>query len=153
METETKSKFGPGRCQICGKPIVASTGDIGGTCKGHIGHIQEFAASAAAVPEGYIGMSKVCRAYEAAGFTTRQIVDACGKDACTAPVLDPIFRPVYVGKRKFLNPLVMTKGMELLRAALSVEVPKAEKPKNTDKTVAKTAQALKAHAVVKADAK
>jgi hypothetical protein len=149
-----KPKFGPGRCQICGKPIVASTGEVGDTCKGHIGHIREFATEAAAIPEGYIGMSKVCIAFINAGFRLADIMKACGNDATTAPVLDEVFRPCYVGKRKYLNPAVLTKGMELLRAHLnSASETKVVAPAKADKAVADTANALRKHAVVKAETK
>jgi hypothetical protein len=62
-------------------------------------------------------MSKVCRALEALGFTTKEIVDACGGDACTDPILAPVFQVVYVGRRKFLAPEVLTDGPALLSGA------------------------------------
>lgn len=50
------------RCSVCKKPLTS--GDIGGTCKAHMGKIRLFAHTADSIPEGYIGMSKICRKYE-----------------------------------------------------------------------------------------
>ena len=142
------------RCIVCKKPLTS--GEEGGTCKAHEGKIRLFASVAASVPEGFIGMSKVCRKYEEAGFTTRQIVTACGGDACTfAPLTgeDPkgLFWVTYVGNRKFLHPDILVKGVELLKKAVAVEPAvktKAAPAKAETKELAGVAAALQT-AVVK----
>jgi hypothetical protein len=142
------------RCSICKKPLT--NGEIGGTCSAHIGKIRLYANVATAIPEGFIGMSKVCRAFEKAGFTTRQIVAACGSDACTTLPLsgeDPkgLFYVTYVGSRKFLHPDIMTKGIEMLKKAAAVEPAakaKALPAKSETKELAGVAAALQT-AVVK----
>jgi len=139
-------KFGAGRCQICGKPLVASSGEIGATCLAHQGKLRANADIADVVPAGWIRHSKVCRALETKGLSTHTIVKASGGDACTGEVLAPIFRVTYVGGAKFLNPEVLTKGAELLLAF--AKEPKEPKVKKGD-TASATAQALKAHAIVK----
>jgi len=148
-------KFGEGRCQTCGKPLVASSGDIGATCKLHQGKLRSTAKLADVVPEGYIRMSKVCRALETKGLSTHTIVKSCGGDACTAPVMEPlnIFQPTYVGGGKWLNPEMLTKGAELLlKAQGAPKAPKADAPKvGKADVVSATAAALKAHSVIKAD--
>lgn len=116
------------RCTICKKPLTS--GDVGGTCNAHIGKIRLFANVATSIPEGYIGMSKICRAFETAGFTTRTIVKACGGDACTEVPFsgeDPkgLFYVTYVGNRKFLNPAILTDGMSQLKKAAGAEPAKA----------------------------
>jgi hypothetical protein len=129
------------KCTICGKPVTGA--EIGKTCEAHKGKLQAHADHAASVPEGWLGMSKVCRAFEAAGFKTSEIVKAAGGDAATQPVLDPMFKVVYVGRRKYMNPLVLTKGMELLKAT---KVAKAEaKPAKVEEkpAVNATANAIK----------
>jgi hypothetical protein len=135
------------RCPVCGKPVFHPTdGGLGGTCKGHIGKIRQHANEASAVPEGWLKMSFVCRSLEAKGFKTAAIVKACGGDATTDQVLDEVFRPTYVGKRKYLHPDVLVKGPALLKKAqeakpVSKPAEKGDKPASggTD-----TANALKA---------
>jgi hypothetical protein len=118
------------RCLVCKKPLTS--GDIGGTCSAHQGKIRLFANTATIVPEGFLKMSVVCRAYEKAGFTTRQIVKACGGDACTEQPFggeDPkgLFYVTYVGNRKYLAPAILTTGMEQFKKATAApaEAPKA----------------------------
>ena len=96
-------------------------------------------------------MSKVCRAADAAGIGTAAIVKAAGGDACTEDVLDPVFKVVYVGRGKWMNPEVLTKGFNLLKRLAAEraagKTAKTEKPagKPADKpVVADVANALKA---------
>jgi hypothetical protein len=125
METP---KFGKGKCQICGKTLLASETGVGSTCAAHVGKLEAFADHASVAPAGYLGMSKVCRLADAAGIGTRAVVDASGKDACTVAPIHEVFKVVYVGKRKFMNPLVLTTGFDLLRKAQAdAKTAKAEK--------------------------
>jgi uncharacterized protein YdbL (DUF1318 family) len=104
------------RCLICGKPLSPLAGDIGDTCKGHVGKLRIAANTAEVVPEGFIRMSKVCEAANKEGITTSALVNATGGDAATKPVMDPVFTVTYVGRGKWLNPDVLTKGFALLKA-------------------------------------
>ncbi len=101
-------------CAICGKPLSPSMGDIGDTCKAHEGKIRIEAKIAEAVPDGFVRMSKVCEAARDQGIPVSAVVNACGGDATTKPPLDEVFRVTYVGRAKWLNPDVMTKGFALL---------------------------------------
>jgi hypothetical protein len=103
-------------CAICGKPLSPLTGEIGDTCKAHQGKLRIAAVQAEVVPEGYVRMSKVCEAANKEGITTSALVNATGGDAATKTPLDPIFTVTYVGRGKWLNPDVLTKGFALLKA-------------------------------------
>jgi hypothetical protein len=70
-------------------------------------------------------MSEVCRKANDAGITTSALVNAAGGDAAVKPLLDPIFKVVYVGRNKFMNPAVLTTGFQLLKAH---QTERAEKP-------------------------
>jgi hypothetical protein len=144
-----------GRCVTCGKPIIRSVDGMGSTCKSHVGLLRRSADQLSAAPEGWLRMSKVCRAAEAAGLTTGSVVKASGGDACTGPLLAPLFRVVYVGRAKFMHPSVVTEGFELIRKdkvtpkpAEPVIAPKASAPVVKPSTVNATANALK-KAVIK----
>ena len=67
------------------------------------------------VPEGYLPMAEVCRKAREAGLKVSRLVTACGGDRAVVEIPDPVFKPVYVGGRKYLNPAVLTKGFELLK--------------------------------------
>lgn len=136
-----------GKCVKCGKPIVKSIDGEGSTCFAHEGKLRRNADSAATPPEGWLRMSKVCRAAEAVGLTAGQVVRASGGDACTDALLDPLFRVTYVGNGKWMDPRVLTLGFDMIRKAAAQ--PKAEKPKAptavpTKAPVSSTADALKA---------
>jgi hypothetical protein len=135
--TLAEKRIKESRCPICGKPVFRpKDGGLGSTCMEHQGKIRKHATEANAIPEGFVKMSQVCRHLEGKGFKTSEIVRACGGDATTAPVLDDIFRPVYVGKRKYLHPDCLTSKAEALlkkaREAKPVE-------KSSDKPDAKPA--------------
>lgn len=100
-------------CKVCGKPLTR--GEIGDTCLSHEGKLRQNADVREAVPENWVRMSKVCDAAVEQGLTINQIVKASGGDAATKPVLDPIFKVVYVGRGKWMNPEVLTKGFALLK--------------------------------------
>lgn len=131
------------KCAICGKPVFGA--EIGKTCQAHQGKLRAEANVAEKAPEGWVRMSKVCDAAEKAGLKRGDIVNAAGGDAATKPVLDEIFRVVYVGKAKYMNPEVLTKGIALLKQSKAqraeAKAPKAESKAET-KTAA-TANALK----------
>lgn len=130
------------KCEICGKPVTGST--IGKTCEAHRGKLRAHATVAETVPEGWVRMSKVCRAFEAAGFKTNQIVKAAGGDAATQPVLDDVFRVVYVGRAKYMAPEVLTKGLALLKEHTAQQAESKPAPKAEAKTEVKaTANAIK----------
>jgi hypothetical protein len=80
-----------------------------------MGKLRQTAEEVAVVPEGWLRMSAVCRKAVEQGFTISQIVNAAGGDACTKPLLDPIFKVKYVGRGKWMNPEVVTKGFALLK--------------------------------------
>jgi hypothetical protein len=105
---------GLGTCSICGKPLVKGEG-IGATCKAHQGKLRQTAEEVAVAPEGWLRMSAVCRKAVEQGITISQVVNASGGDACTKPLLDPIFKVKYVGRGKWMNPEVVTKGFALLK--------------------------------------
>jgi hypothetical protein len=137
------------KCKVCGKPLSPSSGDIGATCKAHAGKLRQSARELDKVPEGWVRMSKVCRAADDAGIGTRAVVKASGGDAAVGPLLDPIFQVVYVGRGKFMNPEVLTKGFELLKKAVSEpKAPKAPKVAEPAKVEAQ-AVAAKLQPVVK----
>lgn len=103
------------RCVICGKPVMKPNSDgVGSTCEAHVGKIRLHADSANTPPEGWVRMSKLCRAGEALGLSTSSIVNACGGDAATKPILHPVFRVVYVGRGKWVSPEALTVGLSLL---------------------------------------
>ena len=118
------------KCKVCGKPLSPTSGDIGATCKAHEGLLRRSATVADKVPEGWVRMSKVCEAANLNGITTRAIVKASGGDACVGPVLDPIFKVIYVGRGKYMSPDVMTKGFDLLLKQASQ--PKPSKASNVE---------------------
>lgn len=130
------------KCAICGKPVYGA--EIGKTCQAHQGILRTHANQAEKAPEGWVRMSKVCDAAEKAGLKRGDIVNAAGGDAATKPVMDEVFRVVYVGKAKYMNPEVLTKGIALLktskaqRAEAKAKAPKAE-PKAEVAAEAKTA--------------
>jgi len=107
-------KYDGNRCQTCGKPLTH--GEVGDTCKAHEGKIRISAEEVPVAPDNWLKMSDVCRAAEEQGLKTSQVVRASGGDACTGEILDPVFKVAYVGKRKFMNPEVMTKGFAMLKA-------------------------------------
>ena len=117
------------KCKVCGKPLAPTSGEIGGTCLAHTGHIQEYADHAEKVPEGWLRMSKVCQAAVDKGIKISAVVTASGGDAATKEPIDPVFRVTYVGKAKYMNPAVIVKGFEMLLAkAAEPKAPKAPKP-------------------------
>jgi len=118
-EDVVAKRIAEGRCPKCGKPVFRPNGDgVGSTCAAHEGKLFRTAVQATEVPEGWLGMSKVCRALETQyGFRTGEIVRACGGDACTEPTLGDIFVVTYVGKRKFLNPVILVDGPAMLLKA------------------------------------
>jgi len=116
-------KYEGNRCKTCGKPLTR--GEQGDTCKAHEGKIRQSADIGTAIPEGWLKMSEVCRKAKEAGLTISAVVNAAGGDAATKPVLDPVFKVVYVGRNKFMNPAVLTTGFQLLKAH---QAEKAEKP-------------------------
>jgi hypothetical protein len=106
----------PGHCRICGKPISALKGeDIGKTCEGHINKLRKYAKSAESAPQGWLRMSLVCRKARAQDIRISAVVNAAGGDACTKPLLDPLFEVTYVGAAKFMHPDVVTKGFAMLK--------------------------------------
>jgi len=138
----TASKFGPGKCPICGKSVIKpKDGGVGSTCYEHMGKIRATADTVAAQPEGWLRMSKVCRKLEEAGITTSAIVRACGGDACTGPLLDPVFRVKYVGRAKYLHPDVLTTGLKLLKAGKAEPVVKPAAPTQVKQVAGAIAQA------------
>lgn len=132
------------KCKVCGKPLSPSSGDIGKTCQDHAGKLRQFAKIAEKAPEGWLRMSKVCEAAVAEGLTISSVVNAAGGDAVTKPLLDPVFEVVYVGRGKFMNPEVLTKGFALLREH---QAQKAKAP--ASKADAKSETAGKLQQVVK----
>jgi len=115
---DNKVQKGLGTCAICGKPLFKDyDGSIGGTCKAHQGKLRQNADESSAAPEGWLRMSLVCRKAVEVGLTIGSVVKASGGDACVDPLLDPIFRVTYVGKAKFMNPLVVTQGFNMLKAS------------------------------------
>jgi hypothetical protein len=153
------NRFGPGRCFRCGKPVIKPAITLedgsgeGSTCADHEGRLRAHANVATVAPEGWLGMSKVCRKLEALGFKTSEIVRACGGDATTEPVLHEVFRPVYVGNRKFLDPQVLIIGVDLLKGARTApaKVPDKAPAKPDAKPATAIASVLKT--AVKADKK
>jgi len=122
------------KCKVCGKPLSPTSGEIGATCKAHEGLLRRSAKEAEKVPENWVRMSKVCEAANKIGITTRAVVKASGGDACVGPLLDPIFQVIYVGRGKYMNPEVLTKGFDLLqKQASQPKAPKAEKPAVAEK--------------------
>lgn len=132
------------KCLVCGKPLSPTSGDIGATCKAHQGKLRQSAQVAEKAPENWVRMSKVCEAAVKEGLTISAVVNAAGGDAAVKPVMDPVFQVVYVGRAKYMNPDVLTKGFALLKAH------KAEKaaPKPKVETPAKAIEA-KLQSVVK----
>jgi len=111
-------------CLVCGKPLVRGSKDgMGATCREHQGKIRKYARQAEVAPEGWIGMSVVCREFRDAGIPISKVVTAAGGDACTKPTLDPVFDVVYVGRRKYMHPEVLTKGMKLLSSSAKATSP------------------------------
>lgn len=110
----TPKKYDGNRCKTCGKPLTH--GEQGDTCKAHEGKLRQNADIGEAVPDGWIKMSEVCRKANEAGITTSALVNAAGGDAAVKPLLDPMFKVVYVGRNKYMNPDVITKGFQLLKA-------------------------------------
>lgn len=135
------------KCAICGKPVFGA--EIGKTCQAHQGKLRAEANVAEKAPEGWVRMSKVCDAAEKAGLKRGDIVNAAGGDAATKPVLDEIFRVVYVGKAKYMNPEVLTKGIALLkqskaqRAEAKAKPAETKAPAKAEAKVEATANALK----------
>lgn len=127
-----------GRCKICGKPIFKTDG-VGATCEAHKGKIRQFAKELAEAPKGYLRMSEVCRKAVNAGLKISAVVNAAGGDACTKPTIDPVFDIVYVGKGKYMNPEVLTKGFALLKKAAESKL-----EVKSEKATAPVAEALKA---------
>jgi len=137
------SKYPEGRCQFCGKPVLKTDDNgFGSTCHDHQGKLRLGARTADKAPEGYLRMSKVCRALEALNFTTSEIVKACGGDATTEPAIHPLFQPVYVGRAKWLHPDILTKGPDILRNHKKAPVAKSA-PASSPATVSAVASALK----------
>jgi hypothetical protein len=120
MVSQAVKKYDGNKCSTCGKPLTH--GEVGDTCKAHEGKIRISAEEVLVAPENWVKMSDVCRAAEEQGLKTSQVVRASGGDACTLPIMDPIFKVAYVGKRKYMNPDVMTRGFAMLKAH------QAEKP-------------------------
>jgi hypothetical protein len=145
--TLAEKRIKESRCPICGKPVFRpKDGGLGSTCQEHQGKLRQHATEAQAVPEGFLKMSLVCRTLEDKGFKTSEIVRACGGDAATAPVLNEIFRPVYVGKRKYLDPRTITDGVAMLTKAREVKPVEKSSDKADAKPASKgvdTANALK----------
>ena len=75
-------------------------------------HLTEV--SVAAIPEGWLGMAKVCDLAVEAGIKRTRIVTACGGDRAGEGIWNPCFEVKYVGGRKFLAPEVVTVGFPLL---------------------------------------
>ena len=69
----------------------------------------------ATVPEGYLGMSEICKKANDQDIKTSRIVSAMGGDRGWNPPWDPIFQVVYVGNRKFGSPAILDKGFALLK--------------------------------------
>jgi len=115
-EKESKTPKGLGTCTICGKPLFRVYEDnVGSTCKAHEGKLRQTATESSVVPEGFLRMSHVCRKAVEQGITIAAVVNAAGGDACTKPLLNDIFRVVYVGRGKFMDPRVLTEGFAMLK--------------------------------------
>lgn len=140
------------RCPECGKPVMKpKDGGLGATCYEHQGKLRRNASEASAVPEGWLRMSAVCRKAVEQGITISALVTAAGGDAAVDPLLDPVFKVVYVGRGKYMNPEVLTKGFNLLKAKKDApKEPKAEKKAEPgqEEHITDTATALK-KAVIK----
>jgi len=117
ISAPAESKYGPGKCPVCGKNVMRpKDGGVGSTCFEHAGKIRAGAIIAQSIPEGFVRMSKVCDAAQEIGLTRGSVVKASGGDACTEPPIDEIFRVTYVGRSKYLHPDVMVKGLQILKA-------------------------------------
>lgn len=140
-----------GKCTTCGKDIMKAFDGMGSTCKKHVGLLRRNSGSAAEPPKGFLRMSDVCRKAVDYGLTIGSLVTAAGGDACTDPLLDPMFRVVYVGRGKWMDPRVITEGFKLIeqkRAQPKETIKPAVAPAPKTSTVSATASALK-KAVVK----
>jgi len=135
-------KYGVGKCQICGKPLSATSNDIGTTCSSHVGKLRQHALIQDTVPQGWIRMSVVCRKANEQGITTSALVNAAGGDACVKPLLNKVFEVVYVKSGKWMSPDVLTVGFAMLKNPdpKPAVAPKAAK---VDEAVTATSSALK----------
>lgn len=62
------------------------------------------------VPEGYIGMSELCKKGNELGIKTSRIVTAMGGDRADKEPWETGFQVVYVGGRKFGSPWILDAG-------------------------------------------
>lgn len=130
-QTELKFASIAGKCAVCGKPVIlGGAGDIGATCKNHMGKIGKFykpMPKQANIEGEYCKLSTLCRLAEKAGKTAGYVVSMASGDGGTKPPAAAVWQ-VYVlthGSvvRKFLK----------LEARLELEKLLAKKPESESK--------------------
>lgn len=115
------------KCIYCGKILVREqsmgrgSGDlcehlreIGYTTEALMAHRATMSAPTA--PEGWITVASLHKICEANGIPVNRMVNAIGRDRGLGEPIDPRFRPLYVGNKRFLNPWCASpEGLAMIR--------------------------------------
>ena len=104
QKKEVASKFGEGRCKICGKPTYKN--EIGSTCTKHLGKVGLFYKPVVKDPKedpAFVSVKQLCDRAEELGKSRGFAVALTGKDAGTEPPFSPIFQVFVFGKRKYVK--------------------------------------------------
>lgn len=102
------------KCRFCGKILIRDKSieqEAGDLCEElHAKYTNEElmahrgTMSATTVPEGWIKVSDLHKICEANGIPVNRMVNAFGRDRGLGEPLHPKFRPLYVGRVRWLDP-------------------------------------------------
>jgi hypothetical protein len=135
----------PVKCRICGKILTdpdSMVKGIGPECESK-GYTPEAIAAKKAelsgetVPEGWIKIGVACDRLREMGIPHTRLVAAVGGDRGMGTLLNETFRPLYVGRQRWLHPEIFSEtNLELLKAG-------ARKPKVVDPNAPKKEKKVK----------
>lgn len=110
----------PGKCEICGKPLLGSNDGIGSTCKGHFGKVAMFykpIPTEAAKMENLIHLTVLCDKAQELGKSRSFAVILTGGDAGTKKPVSPIFQIFVQGKRKFVSKAALAELERMVKSS------------------------------------
>lgn len=125
------------KCRFCGKILIRDKSieqEAGDLCERlHEKYSSEElmahrgTMSGTVVPEGWIKVSDLHKICEANGIPVNRMVNAIGRDRGLSEPIDPRFRPLYVGRNRWLDPWCASKeGLAMIRGTNPTKDEKAQ---------------------------
>lgn len=125
------------KCRFCGKILIRDKSieqEAGDLCeKLHEQFTSEElmahrgTMSGTTVPEGWIKVSDLHKICEREGIPVNRMVNAIGRDRGLGAPIDPRFKPLYVGRARYLDPFCASKeGLALIRGTQPTKDEKAK---------------------------